>query len=272
MYKIYVLEENKKVIYVGITTNNLNNRLGAHVRKKHLSNKTQIKLIEENVSIEDISERESYWINFYKDNGFQLLNIREKGGNGLKIKGPNSREKHKENFIKKSKIKYKNKYDYSKIEYITCMDKVIIICPLHGEWEVTPDNHINKSSGCPKCSGFNLDNKEKIKLANQKHNNKYDYSLIKTPITQYDKYKIICPEHGVFEKTWNNHYSSSKPQGCPKCSKCGRKTTPIIDNKKICSKCKTNKNIKLFTNSKKPWCKSCTDEYNKVLYKNSKLT
>lgn len=54
-----------------------------------------------------------------------------------------------------------------------------------------------------------------LRKANEKHNNKYDYSLMNyvnsnTPIT------IICPLHGAFERTPSSHLSGS---GCPICTK-----------------------------------------------------
>ena len=45
---------------------------------------------------------------------------------------------------------HNNKYDYSKVNYINCKIKVKIICPIHGEFEITPDNHVSKH-GCSKC-------------------------------------------------------------------------------------------------------------------------
>jgi hypothetical protein len=37
---------------------------------------------------------------------------------------------------------HNNKYDYSKVEYINTNSKVKIICPIHGEFEQTPHNHL----------------------------------------------------------------------------------------------------------------------------------
>jgi 5-methylcytosine-specific restriction endonuclease McrA len=134
------------------------------------------------------------------------------------------KRKTTEEFIQEAQNLYGNLYDYSKTEYKNTMTKVIVICPTHGEWKVTPDNHIGKNSGCPKCKGFNLTKKEKIELANQIHNNQYDYSLIKSKdIKNTSKYSIKCPEHGEFKQTWNNHYNMK--QGCPKCNIAGRKKT-----------------------------------------------
>lgn len=54
-------------------------------------------------------------------------------------------------FTKKANIIHKFKYDYSKIIYNGNSAKIEIICPKHGNFWQTPDNHINNKSGCPKC-------------------------------------------------------------------------------------------------------------------------
>lgn len=46
------------------------------------------------------------------------------------------------------------------------------------------------------------------------HGDKYDYSLLEY-VNSDTKFKIICPEHGVFEKTKVNICNNE--QGCPKC-------------------------------------------------------
>ena len=57
---------------------------------------------------------------------------------------------NKNDFIKKSKLVHKNKYNYSNVNYINARIKVKIICPMHGEFLQVPQHHINKI-GCPKC-------------------------------------------------------------------------------------------------------------------------
>tara|TARA_R110000796_G_scaffold227688_1_gene344466 strand:- start:245 stop:979 length:735 start_codon:yes stop_codon:yes gene_type:complete len=56
-------------------------------------------------------------------------------------------------FILKSKAIHGSKYDYSLVEYKTSKDKVIIICPEHGEFLQTPKAHSTPSmcQGCPFC-------------------------------------------------------------------------------------------------------------------------
>ena len=116
-------------------------------------------------------------------------------------------------FIKNAKEKYKNKYDYSLVNYINNKTKVKIICPIHGKFETKPNDHLNGSGGCPKCHGRNKTTDDFIEDSNLIHFNKYDYS-----ITNYEnvfkKVKIICPTHGEFQQTPNNHLSGS---GCPVC-------------------------------------------------------
>ena len=54
-------------------------------------------------------------------------------------------------FIEKSNKIHKNKYDYSQVKYINSTSPVIIICKHHGEFNQTPDIHINQKCGCPHC-------------------------------------------------------------------------------------------------------------------------
>ena len=54
-------------------------------------------------------------------------------------------------FILKANKIHKNKYDYSHVNYINSTTPVIIICKQHGEFNQTPDIHINQKCGCPQC-------------------------------------------------------------------------------------------------------------------------
>ena len=63
----------------------------------------------------------------------------------------------KEIFINKAKELFGEKYDYTKVEYINGQRNVCLICPTHGEFEVTPNNHLSKKSGCPICNESKLE-------------------------------------------------------------------------------------------------------------------
>ena len=119
--------------------------------------------------------------------------------------------------IKKMTLIHGGKYDYEKVKYIRATKKVIITCRIHGDFTQTPAGHF-VGFGCPACSKTNTrtTRDEFIKKANSLHNNKYDYSL--SEYTGSGSWlKIICPIHGVFEKTPDNHCHKTRPQGCQIC-------------------------------------------------------
>lgn len=66
--------------------------------------------------------------------------------------------KTKEKFIAESKAVHGNKYDYSKVDYKSNSQQVIIICKEHGEFKQIPFNHL-RGCGCLECGfkflGFN---------------------------------------------------------------------------------------------------------------------
>jgi hypothetical protein len=81
----------------------------------------------------------------------------------------------KDIFIERAKELFGDKYDYSKVEYINSQKCVCLICPTHGEFEVTPNNHLSKKSGCPICNQSKLErelasilDKQNVKYQRQK--------------------------------------------------------------------------------------------------------
>ena len=65
-----------------------------------------------------------------------------------------SKKYTKEEFIQKSAILHKNKYDYSKVNYVNSKIKITIICPVHGEFSTTPHSHLGIKTGCPSCADY----------------------------------------------------------------------------------------------------------------------
>jgi len=119
-------------------------------------------------------------------------------------------------FINESNIKHDFKYNYDKTIYIKSLKKVEIICPEHGSFFQTPNNHLNNGQGCPLCSKSKAsDIKSFESLATLKYDSKYtyyqDFKNYKTKI------KINCPLHGDFFKTPSDHIHQN--QGCPECSR-----------------------------------------------------
>jgi hypothetical protein len=116
-------------------------------------------------------------------------------------------------FIELSNKNHKTLYDYSKVYFKNRDDKVIIICPKHGEFKQGAYYHAN-GGNCPKCvGGRKLGCNEFVEKAKEVHGDKYDYS--KVVYKNYStKVCIICPIHGDFWQTPNNHLFGS---GCPSC-------------------------------------------------------
>jgi hypothetical protein len=108
-----------------------------------------------------------------------------------------------EDFIKRSNIIHNNKYTYDKVIYVRAKSKVMITCPIHGDFPQKPNDHLC-GYGCIKCSGRYSKKDEFIQNANKIHNNKYEYSLVEYKNNK-TKVKIICKEHGIFEQRPDNH-------------------------------------------------------------------
>ena len=111
-----------------------------------------------------------------------------------------------EEFIKKSKNKFGDIFDYSKTEYINAYTPVIITCKKHGDFEIIPHHHLGKAyknhgvtGGCPVCfkeknkngNGRRLSEEQFLEKAKKVHGDKYDYSKVKFVNTR-SKVTIVC--------------------------------------------------------------------------------
>jgi len=134
-----------------------------------------------------------------------------------------------EEFIEKARTVYGDLYDYSNVEYKGNKIKIRIICPVHGEWMVTPNNFL-RGSRCPGCYGTPKKTTEEfINEARITHGDKYDYSKV-----EYDGNKkkviILCPIHGEFKQYPQSHLSGA---GCPVCSGCQKITRKTFIERSI---------------------------------------
>lgn len=130
--------------------------------------------------------------------------------------------KHKptrEEWIERANKKHNFKYDYSKVEYKDNKTPVCIICPEHGEFWQSPNNHMRGNGGCKECLRINkweLQHKSTEQFildANNVFHNYYDYSKVDY-YNKSTKVCIICPKHGEFWQIPSNHLSGN---GCPQC-------------------------------------------------------
>jgi hypothetical protein len=128
-----------------------------------------------------------------------------------------------EEFIELARKVHGGKYDYSKTVYVDNYTKVCIICPEHGEFWQTPDNHL-RGQRCRICANVLKSEKTRkskeqfISDAKEKHGIKYDYSKVEY-INSATKVCIVCPKHGEFWQRPNAHLNG---RGC---SRCGRDIT-----------------------------------------------
>ena len=111
------------------------------------------------------------------------------------------------------------KYDYSKTVYNKMHEKITVICPEHGEFQITPSKH-RIGQGCPKCGilkrakNQSYDNESFIELLQKVHNGKYIYNKTTLNGNLHNRITITCPIHGDFEQIAQSHLNG---HGCPKC-------------------------------------------------------
>jgi DNA-directed RNA polymerase subunit RPC12/RpoP len=121
-----------------------------------------------------------------------------------------------EDFKTKAAEIHKGKYDYSKVLSIkNNREKVLIICPIHGEFPQTPHNHLS-GQGCPYCSPWSMPKTKEnfIKEAREIHGYKYDYTYVEYKRLT-NKVKIVCKKCGnIFEQSASSHLAGA---GCPHC-------------------------------------------------------
>lgn len=111
------------------------------------------------------------------------------------------------------------RYDYTRVEYKSVNDLVLIVCGIHGPFLQTPYNHCTKGQGCPKCGNDRIADARTrdldwfLKKAGDTHGDLYDYSRV-VYRGAHTKVEILCREHGSFEQTPASHYAGN---GCPRC-------------------------------------------------------
>ena len=126
-----------------------------------------------------------------------------------------------EEAIQKCIATHGDKYDYSKLNYVNAATKVIIICPVHGDFEQLLYSHYS-GSGCAKCASevhgqSKIINHKQVFLekCRQVHGNRYGLELI-TYTNAHSIINVKCFEHGIFKIKANSFLNGGN---CPHCSK-----------------------------------------------------
>ena len=114
-----------------------------------------------------------------------------------------------ESFIAEAKEIYGDRYDYSKVDYKNRDHRVVVTCPVHGDFQVYARDHLD-GKGCPKCEkGEKFIAKLKEKFGDKFGLDEFVYESSTTPVT------LICPTHGAFSKLPNQILNLQF--GCPHC-------------------------------------------------------
>lgn len=186
-------------------------------KKKHTEDFIQdaITVHGDNYSYENvkyINNKTKVIITCKKHGDFEQSPKNHLNGKGCDICG-GTHKTTKEEFIEQAKNIHPSKYNYSKVKYINSKVKVVIVCPIHGDFEQTPNNHL-QGQGCSSCSGQKKKTtNEFIKEAKQFHGEKFQYDKVDYT-DRKTKVVITCPFHGDFKQAPNNHIQG---QGCPRC-------------------------------------------------------
>ena len=114
-----------------------------------------------------------------------------------------------ESFIAEAKEIYGDRYDYSKVDYKNRDNRVVVTCPVHGDFQVYAREHLD-GKGCPKCEkGEKFLAKLKDKFGDKFGLDEFVYESSTSPVT------LICPTHGAFSRLPQQILKLQF--GCPHC-------------------------------------------------------
>jgi len=128
---------------------------------------------------------------------------------------------------------HNNFYSYEKAVFKGMLEKVIITCPIHGDFTQKPNNH-KRGEGCRKCGYLN---RKHNKFSTKKYSDRVEKLHKNIKILKYkglfEEVEGICSIHDKF--TCNARTLLMQRGNCPKCSKKHRRTEKefIEDAKKL---------------------------------------
>ena len=114
-------------------------------------------------------------------------------------------------FIKRAKDVHNNYYTYSRTIYINKNEKVIITCPIHGDFQQLPFNHL-RGNKCPLCAIEAKKNNTDffIKRMKELYGNKYSFEKT-IYVSNKEKVIITHKELGDLETIPNKILSGTQP-------------------------------------------------------------
>lgn len=125
-----------------------------------------------------------------------------------------------EEFIRRGKVRFGDKIDYSRLKYLGIKEAVELLCnDCNTSFFARPDQFLSGKYGCPTCA-YKITAQERrrttdeyISLATVKHSGYYRYPNLIYVMSKEDV-EIECPIHGPF---WQAAVSHLRGHGCPFC-------------------------------------------------------
>lgn len=117
-----------------------------------------------------------------------------------------------ERFIERAKKIHGDLYDYKKTDFKKSSEKIIITCPIHGDFKQLPHAHLN-GCGCPKCKNKSVLEKRVKNILNEigieyTEQQKFDFLVKKSLDFYLPKYKIAIEcqgkQHFIESNLWEN--------------------------------------------------------------------
>lgn len=185
-------------------------------RAVYINNRTPLCIIDHDLMDDGKTEYGEYWQTPYNHLRGQSHPLKR----GNKIS--RNKSSKQEDIIRRFNEAHKGEnLDYSKVVYKNMHTKVCIIDPEFGEYWQEPAAHL-KGCGHPMRGRRQTNDSIKhlpiekfIDRSKTVHNGKYSYDNInKDFLTYRENVPIICPKHGEFFQTVENHLAG---KGCPKC-------------------------------------------------------
>lgn len=117
-------------------------------------------------------------------------------------------------FSEKANDVHGGKYTYGNVVYKTNKDKVLITCPIHGDFNQRPDKHLI-GRGCADCASSKKSNTSDFILKAKKiHFGRYTYQKV-LYVSALTPVLITCQIHGDFTQRPSDHL---RGRGCSCCA------------------------------------------------------
>lgn len=125
-------------------------------------------------------------------------------------------------FLNKARELFGDHFDYSQIEYINQKTPVTISCRLHGDFQQTPDKHLQSKYGCPKC-GVKARASQRLEEGKRRFEEAFietygaRLELLSEYVSVKDRIQVRCRIHNLNYETTPDRLSI-QTYSCPQCA------------------------------------------------------